>query len=355
MSPTYYRYNRPTQSHFGHRTCHVALPAFQLPFAILTIIHLLCGNALATCGAGQPQSDDLIAASVGTKRIFVSQVDSMLHTKYADRDLSPELVSELRARCLQQLVDQQVVLTHLKKNVATDDEVDLAVARLKEELQAIEKTLDQHLTERKVSMVAFRETMHWQISWQRYLDRWLTDDNLARHFDRNRARLSGAERKVAHLLLELASDAPQEQVDAVMQLANSLRQKILNEEVTWQAAVQDHSIGRTKEEAGDLGWIRIDGPMPVLFGETAYAIELKTISAPLRSSFGIHLIRCDEQRGGVFNWYDAAKATKQDAIRYLFDQLSNTSTAGQETKIEFTGHCPYLDPDTGRLVVDPAS
>ena len=301
---------------------------------------------------GQESATDPVAARVGDQTITLSQVSAFFRDTFSDREFDPALEKELRARSLQQLVDQHLVLIHLENAgfLATEDQVNLELDRLREQLRSVEMTLEQHLEQQAISISALRFNLRWQISWERYLDRWLTPENLELHFQKNRARLAGAERRVAHLLLRLDQDASPEAVAAAIQKANTLRDQIQTGALKWADAAREHSIGQTKDDNGDIGWIRRDGPMPRVFGEAVYELEQGEISSPVHSPFGVHLIQWLEERGGALRWYDAREETQQDAIQFLFEQLVQKPLPDASKKVEYTGVTPYFDPNSGELV-----
>jgi len=57
----------------------------------------------------------------------------------------------------------------------------------------------------------------------------------------------------------------------------------------------EHGTDGTVTQGGDLGWFAHSDMVPE-FADAAFAMEPGTISAPVRTAFGWHLIRLDERR-----------------------------------------------------------
>lgn len=61
------------------------------------------------------------------------------------------------------------------------------------------------------------------------------------------------------------------------------------------ALAAEHGTDGTAQRGGDLGWF-VKGDMVPEFGEAAFALEPGTISGPIQTAFGWHIIKLDERR-----------------------------------------------------------
>ncbi len=131
-----------------------------------------------------PESQDPVVATVAERAIYQSQVDWEFRRKFGNRSLGPELKDRLQARILEQLIKQNLVLEKFQDSdvAAHPDEVDLRISRLREQLQTREITLEQYLQDNQQTMHGLRFELHWQISWDRYLQRTLSDEVLQKYF-----------------------------------------------------------------------------------------------------------------------------------------------------------------------------
>ena len=185
------------------------------------------------------ETDDPVIATVGDSKVYQSQVQQEFQRKFADREVSDALKAGLHSQILQRLIQQQLVLAKFAGSdvLATDDEVNLEIARLRERLQQTERTLEQFLAANHQSMAGLRFDLRWQISWKRYLDRTLTDEVLERYFERQRRRFDGTRIRVAHILWKLSSDEGGDVVasrqTALQNEAERVRRQINEGTLTW--------------------------------------------------------------------------------------------------------------------------
>jgi len=98
------------------------------------------------------------------------------------------------------------------------------------------------------------------------------------------------QRRAAHILLELKSDADDEQVAAVMQKAQSLLQQIKQGADFAEIAKQESADPGSAKQGGDLGFFE-KGMMADEFDKVVFALEKGQLSEPVQTSFGIHLIK----------------------------------------------------------------
>jgi parvulin-like peptidyl-prolyl isomerase len=300
--------------------------------------------------AAQPAPSDPAAALVGDTPIYRSQVEGLFREQFAQRQLKPHLADAGRAAALEQLVNQQLVMDRLATtpHLASEDEVDLEVARFAERLEAHGETLDSWLAEQQQSLAALRFTLRWQVTWKRYLDQVLTDEVLEKFFQRHRREFDGTRLRVAHLLLVPGEDAGPDAIEKAVGTATELRNQILAGTLSWEDAVRQHSQAPTAGDGGELGWIEFERPMPPDFTEAAWKLEADGISEPVTTAFGVHLIKCVEVEQGTLNWYHVKKPLRSAATRELFRLFAERQR--RQTTVRFTGATPWRDPESQKLM-----
>ncbi len=317
-----------------------------------------CAFAWLACCAAVPgsawQEDDRPAAFVDDLPIYQSQVEWFFHNRFGNRELSQELADRLRAKMLEQLVDQQLILVQLSDTAyyATSEEVDLEIARIQERVAATGETLKDWLTENRQSMACLKFNVQWQNSWQRYLEATLTDQVLERFFQRHIREFDGTQMEVAHLLLPVDETVESGETENVIARANEIRQQIVAGDLTWEEATRLHSSAPTAARGGNLGWIEYHRPMPPAFSRAAFVLDADGISQPVQTTAGVHLIRCLSVRPGTNNWYDVKKPLEAAAVRELFQLLAGRQR--KKAEVRYTGATPRPDPQAGGPV-EPAS
>ncbi len=309
---------------------------------------LVLAGVLADIATAQPTTP--VAAMVDDQPIFVSQVDWLFQKKFGERKLDPEVGSQLRAHVLKQLVEQQLVVGHLQQagQAASEDEINLEVQRMAARLATIDKSLHQFLADDGQTMAGLKFNLRFQTSWKRYLDQHLTDENLEKFFQSRRRQFDGTQLRVAHLLIAV-DDSDTDSLAQAIAKAESIVQQMEQGELAWPDAVAQHSTAPTRDRGGDVGWIGFSGPMPRAFTDVAFQLEVDQISPPVRTGFGVHVIKCLEEQRGTANWYDVRRQLEDAATRYLFDRLVNLQL--EQSEVRYTGLSEYHDPRSGELTV----
>lgn len=297
---------------------------------VIAFVTTLAGS---TIGLGQEpdkepeQNSAVIAATVGETRISVQSVSRFVDKLFAQKKLSEKAASVARQHALQHLVDRAIVRHYLISNQRWVDEsvVRLEIEKLESDLARADVTLSTHLEKEKISREQFVYELEWRLSWEKYLDKVLTDKRLDQYFESKRREFDGTELKVAHLLIKDDSDNAHEQLIEI-------RNRLTADPNLWNELVAKHSQAASKDDGGVIGWIRIDGPMPKKFTTSAFALEQNGISKPLQTKFGTHLIKCLEVKPGKKGPRDAREKVAVSAKKFLFEKLARDN----QDKLEIT-------------------
>ena len=243
---------------------------------------------------GDRAGEAIVAATVDDKVIHAEDVERQVKRALRGRPVEAAARASLEAQALEQLVDQALILQYLRKHNfgATPDEVQLAVARLEKQLQRRDMPLAEYLAQQRLTPARLRDRLAWQIGWPRYLDRYLTEENLQNWFERHRAQFDGRRLRVAHILFRIpraeisapseprGSDdtdgpgkvgrrAPEDErgraLSEVLERARQVRAEIIDGKSSFADAARRHSQSPTARDGGELGWIERHQPMPEPF------------------------------------------------------------------------------------------
>lgn len=143
----------------------------------------------------------------------------------------------------------------------------------------------------------------------------VTETDVRDYFESNRDRFIAEDRRnVSHILILIDDEADAE---AAMATAAELRAR-LGEGGVFEDLAREYSQDPVSAaEGGDLGWAA-PGDYPEAFEEALLALDPGQVSAPVRTEFGVHLIRLDELRPG-------ARQEFEDVRDELFDELRTQS------------------------------
>jgi parvulin-like peptidyl-prolyl isomerase len=264
--------------------------------------------ALSLFATAAVRADDAqIAARVNGEPIYARQVQHELQQALKGRALSPEEAKVAREQMRDQLVDRRLVMAYLKstQQAASPQDVDFELEQLLKRLKARERPLADYLKSLDITEADLRDEFAWKISWKRYLERYVTPENLQKYFDQNRREFDGTQLRVAHILLK-ADPNDAAQIEAARKKAGEIREQIASGKLTFVAAAQQHSQSPSAENGGDIGLIERHQPMPEAFSQAAFALAQDAVSEPVVTPFGVHLIKCLEIKPGQKPWQDSA-------------------------------------------------
>jgi parvulin-like peptidyl-prolyl isomerase/Tfp pilus assembly protein PilF len=120
-----------------------------------------------------------------------------------------------------------------------------------------------------------------------------TDHELRAFWEKHQDQYGQVRVRVRHILIRVAQDAPEDQVEAAQAKIAEIQQK-LAEGADFAQLARDHSEDPgSRERGGDLGFI--DATMPYIkeFKEAALPLETGQVSEPVRTRLGFHLIKAD--------------------------------------------------------------
>jgi peptidyl-prolyl cis-trans isomerase D len=131
----------------------------------------------------------------------------------------------------------------------------------------------------------------------------VTEDDLRAAYDEEKDRFETPEERHAHhILIEVGDDGE----DAARAQAQSIADRIRGGEDFEKLAKELSADAGTKSNGGDLGWMS-KGALVGPFEDALFAMQPGTVSDPVRTEFGFHVIRLDEVRGGEVRPYEAVR------------------------------------------------
>lgn len=323
---------------------------------VVKLLALCCFSASIVVQVSGQEPDALqtppqrvVAATVGEVPVYADEVERELRRVLSGRQADENALRFLRAKTLQQLIDRQLILAWLaeKRQAATDQDVQLAQTQLEKRLAVREITLQAYTQRLGMHADDLPRALRWQLSWQRFLDRYLTDENLKNYFKDHHADFDGTQVRVAHLLLKADGNDPGAVSDALVR-AKDFQQAINAKKSTFAEAARQHSQAPSREQGGDIGFISRREPMPESFSSQAFALKKGQVSDPVISHVGVHLILCLEIRPGQKQWTDVRAALQRSVTEYLFGWASGRKRA--EIPVKFTGKVPHFQPGSDSVV-----
>ena len=292
-----------------------------------------------------------VVARVGREAIFAREVTRLVDRAAPGGKVAPDALPTLQAQALAELVNRRLVLAYARRNneSPSDEEVSKEMASLLAKLERQGKSFSDFLLSQSTTEPELRRQIVWNLVWPRYLSRYLTAARLEAYFASHRRELDGSQVSAGHILLRIGPEKGSRTVAELVARAAEIRQEIASGEVSFAEAARKHSAGPSAKEDGRLGFIPRHGVMDEAFSRAAFALEVGQVSEPVRTPFGVHLIRCDEIKPGTKKLDDVRGEVEEALGRELLEKLAQLER--QHTTVEYTGKLPYFKPGTRELIV----
>jgi parvulin-like peptidyl-prolyl isomerase len=287
------------------------------------VVLACCALAAAGRAAAEDQPvppADQVCATVDGQPIIRREVDRELARAIGDRTLTTAARDVLRRKTLAQLIDRRLVLRYLERNGlgASRQEIDRQLTRIGQRLSREDLELDEYLKRSELTLQELRLAAAWEIGWKRFLEKHLTDDNLAKYFAQHQRDWDGTELSVAHIVFPVDSPDDARALQIALTKAAEVRRRIAAGQVTFDDAARRHSSAASASDSGKIGRIGRRRPMPEAFSRAAFTLDKGQLSEPVVTAFGVHLIQCQEVHPGRRQWEDVRSELEQAVQRYLF-------------------------------------
>jgi len=262
-------------------------------------------------GQDKAQAVDGVAAVVGENIILKSDVSQVVGMTALQRGLDitqdVELLLQLQDGVLSSLIDQKVILEMAKldsieiadKDVesALDQQVDGFIMRAGSEAVA-ETMLGQSLSDFRRE---FWYDMRDRLITEQYQQQLIMSININRSgvidfYEQYKDSLPEfpVKMKIRHLLVRVK--AGEESKKAALEKINILRGKILKGEAFSSVAEDFSDDPGSRATGGSLGFIKRN-QMVKEFETIAYTQDLNTLSEPIKTTFGYHILETTEKSG----------------------------------------------------------
>ena len=310
-------------SHFHNL---MRFPSCQLSYLGFVACVLLQTPADAT--VTPPTASDTpreIAATVNDKPIYASAIDTQIELLIPNLDRKSARYQQFRRDLLAKTIDRYLALEYLhhSKIAASNDDIQLAIIRLEKRLKLKQQSLDDYLREQNISRAELRHRIDWQISWNRYLNKYLSDTNLIKYFMDYKSQFDGTTFEISQILLASHPADPAKQ-KATFGQANQIIRDVRSGTISFSDAAKEYSSSPTGKTGGLVGSIKYQGSMPLQFSHIAFALEVGEVSAPFVSKFGVHILRCNSIKLGTRTWQQARPQLREALVESFFSFLVNT-------------------------------
>ncbi len=273
-----------------------------------TVLAAVLFTAFSITASAQLEILDKVVAVVDEDVVLESEVQRRLATIYNQIKQSgtqPPPQNILVQQVLERLISERLQL-NMGYNAGiriTDTELNDAMARIAtgnqltmeqyiEQIHASGSTLANVRDEIRDEMILMRVQQGQVMRRIR-----ISNQELDNFLNSEEGRfMTSPDVNVGHILLPVPSGKSSDEVNAILQRAQSLLSEAQNGTDFRQLAIAN-SADQTALQGGDLGWRKM-AQLPGVFIEAVEKLDIGQISDPIRSDAGYHLIKLYERRGG---------------------------------------------------------
>ncbi len=259
------------------------------------LICVLC-LIVALPAVAAPRAQDGIAAVVNDRAITLSDVEN--RTRLLIRSSGLPDVPELRQRVVPQvismLMEEQIKLQAAKKEKITIDDkaVDKGFANLAAQNKITPEQFAGMMQKQGVRVSTLRDQIRAELAWGEVVAKRLrprievSEADIANETQAVRATIGQTQYHLAEIFL--AVDKPED--DAKMQeAATKLYTQLAAKPALFPQVAQQFSQSAGAAKGGDMGWI-LAGQLPDALGRAVSGMAPNTLSAPIRSLTGYHIL-----------------------------------------------------------------
>jgi len=323
----------------------------SLTLALCCTYAAMLGGAWAFPAGQSAERDGVVVATVGGEKILAGHAQRLLASITKGQQVSPAALPVFQAQVLSEIVDRELVLAYARrtKSMPGESEIEAALAKFAAGIAAKGRSLDEHLRQESITKADLRRRITWDLLWEKYLARYVTEERLASYFQDHRREFDGTQLSVSHILLRPERADDPRAMWELLKRARTIRGEITSGKISFAEAARRYSAGPSGKDGGKLGFIGRRGPMVESFSRAAFAMDVGQVSEPVVTRFGVHLIRCDEIKPGTKQLADVRADVEEALARELLDKLARFEE--KHTPVEFTGKWPHFKPGTRELVV----
>lgn len=288
----------------------------NLKFAIAWVCIFACSLSNA-----QVKILDKIIAIVDDDVVLQSELNRRMSSiikqiKQSNTTAPPEDL--LKKQVLDRLISERIQLS-IGYNAGvriSDDELNQAIGRVAASNNlSIDQYIDR-LTMEGTSLPIIREEVRHELIIMRVQQASImrrirvSDQELNNFLNSEEGQLvSSPDVNIGQILLAVSSNASKASIDRLSNQAMDLYQQIQDGKDFKELALS-YSMDQSALQGGDLGW-RNMAQLPKIFSQEIDLLTLGTVSEPIRSGAGFHLIKLYDRRGGD------AKLIEQNLVRHI--------------------------------------
>lgn len=255
----------------------------------------------------RPPGLNQVVATVNGEKVTKGEIINLL-SRY---QLPPDSEEQIYHDAVDTIINTKLIgqaLNRLKINVS-EERIDDAVATLEKQLKADGRDLASALLESNTSVDDVRKEYANRIRWVDFVKSRGTDAELKKFVAAHKDLLSGTQVRTSHILLKVAPDAKPAEKEKVREKLLQIKRDIEQNKMTFAEAANKYSEdpANTGGAGGDIGYFGLNTGIVEEFANAAFALKKGSISDPVETVHGLHLIQVTDRKEGAPIDFEAKK------------------------------------------------
>lgn len=196
----------------------------------------------------------------------------------------------------------------------SEQKVNEAVANLEKEMKENGSSLAAKLEQSNMTLDDVRNEFASRIRWVDFLNDKATDAELKAFAESHRDLFNGTQVRVSHILLKVDPKASPADKEKVREKLLGIKRDIESNKITLAEAANKYSEdpGNAEGAGGDIGYFGLNSAIIEEFAKPAFALKKGTLSDPVETPYGFHLIQVtDRKEGSPFDFEQNKLLVKQ--------------------------------------------
>jgi len=267
---------------------------------------------LVSCIRLSTDLNDEIIAKVNGEPVFLNEFTISFDQLRAKRDgisqKNPKLVAQLKTRALNEVIVMKILRQEAAKNEVriAKEEVEGRLANWKDgypvggfEEMLRKRNTSEDFLKRKIEQLLLIEKLTNELF---SLETLVSDEELKKYYKKNKKEFRRSAQVHAFQI-----------VVPTVNEAKKIRQEILSNTITFQSAARQYSLSPDAAKGGDLGFFSRNEKIPAF--NKAFSLTVGVVSQPIKSDYGVHLLRVVEKRMAKSLGFQQAKPEIVNRLR----------------------------------------
>ncbi len=252
-------------------------------------------------GKAEPKKDpNEVIATVNDQNILRLELDKILDK--AKKRMSKSNLHLVEEKIINDLITQAVLKQFIKKEGIQvspnriEQEINTFKENIKKNPDSKDKSLETLLEEQGGSLEELRVALDISFSIDEYMEKTIPEDDIEKYFTENIGNFNGETVTASHILIDTKGVEDEAKLKEAKEKIDKIKAE-LDEGVDFVQLAKAYSDCPSAKTGGDLGVIT-SGEMVKEFTDVAFATEVNSISEPVKTQFGYHIIKVTDRQGG---------------------------------------------------------